>query len=659
MRGESTPPPELPSGSGGLRPVALRALPLGQLRPAGWLARQLRLQADGMAGHLDELWPDVADSAWIGGSADGWERGPYWLDGVTPLAFLLGDPRLRAKVDRWVASILEHQADDGWFRPRPGPVSRPDERADADVWPRMVVLKALLQYHAATGDERIVKAGLRFARSLVPRLDATPLHDWGRSRWADLVLSLHRLYDLTGDDLLLDVAATLHRQGYDWFAFAASLPYREKVPQAALEEFQRRAGGVWMNDDVMATHGVNVAMGAKAPAVWSRQDAAATPALLEDLLAQLDRHHGQASGLFSADEHLAGRHPSQGTETCAVVELMFSLETALESWGASELVADRLERLAFNALPACATPDDHLHQYVQQANQVVCHVTQDRPYTNNGPDANIFGLAPHFGCCTANRHQGWPKFAARLWMGTPDDGLLALSYAPCVIDTQVRGTPVRIEVRGGYPFDDEVNVVVRPSVPVTFPLSLRVPGWARDPRLSVGDAPPIAIEPGTVHRLDRQWSGEEELRLALPAPVRAEWQSGRVTMWRGPLAFALAVGESWRQIGGEEPYASWEVHPTTPWNYAVEVDQDAPSASFTLERRDGDASVFSPEGAPLVLHGRGRRLPDWGLRNGAADLPPAARADGGGGDAEDVVLALYGAIRLRVSDLPWTPSRPT
>ncbi|MBC7238834.1 MAG: hypothetical protein H5T71_01880, partial [Chloroflexi bacterium] len=85
-----------------LRPLAFEPLPLGSIHPAGWLANQLRLQAEGLSGHLDEFWPDVAQSAWIGGTAEGWERGPYWLDGLVPLAFLLEDARLQAKVSHWV-----------------------------------------------------------------------------------------------------------------------------------------------------------------------------------------------------------------------------------------------------------------------------------------------------------------------------------------------------------------------------------------------------------------------------------------------------------------------------------------------------------------------------------------------------------------------------
>jgi hypothetical protein len=120
---------------------AFRHLPLGAIRPRGWLLRQLQLQAAGLTGHLDEFWPDVADSRWIGGNSEGWERGPYWLDGAVPLAFLLDDSHLKRKVERWVTSILESQRDDGWL----GPVHDARYGYPHDPWPAYILAKALTQ----------------------------------------------------------------------------------------------------------------------------------------------------------------------------------------------------------------------------------------------------------------------------------------------------------------------------------------------------------------------------------------------------------------------------------------------------------------------------------------------------------------------------------
>src|SRR5208283_5202230 len=120
------------------------------------------------------------------------------------------------------------------------------------------------------------------------------------------------------------------------------------------------------------------------------------------------------NGMFSADELLAGRDPSQGTELCAVVEAMYSLELDLSVIG-DPAFGDRLEKIAFNPLPAAQTSDEWSHQYDQQPNQVQCSLSR-RHWVNNGAESNLFGLEPNFGCCTANLHQGWPKFAAALWM---------------------------------------------------------------------------------------------------------------------------------------------------------------------------------------------------------------------------------------------------
>ena len=66
-------------------------LPLGTVKPAGWLKMQLENQAAGLTGNIDDFWPDLVNSSWRGGNGEAWERGPYFLDGLVPLAYLLND----------------------------------------------------------------------------------------------------------------------------------------------------------------------------------------------------------------------------------------------------------------------------------------------------------------------------------------------------------------------------------------------------------------------------------------------------------------------------------------------------------------------------------------------------------------------------------------
>ena len=48
-------------------------LPLGAVKPAGWLENQLIIQKNSLTGHLDEFWPDLVTSSWRGGDGEAWD----------------------------------------------------------------------------------------------------------------------------------------------------------------------------------------------------------------------------------------------------------------------------------------------------------------------------------------------------------------------------------------------------------------------------------------------------------------------------------------------------------------------------------------------------------------------------------------------------------
>lgn len=132
----------------GIRVGVFELLPLGSIHPRGCLRTQLRIQADGLSGHLDETWPDVgAASGWLGGKGESGKRRPYFLDGLVPLAYLLDDDRLKMKAQKFIEWTLRSQTASGMF----GPIS------NDDWWPRMVMLKALAQYQEVTGDPRVIR----------------------------------------------------------------------------------------------------------------------------------------------------------------------------------------------------------------------------------------------------------------------------------------------------------------------------------------------------------------------------------------------------------------------------------------------------------------------------------------------------------------------
>ena len=343
---------------------------------------------------------------------------------------------------------------------------------------------------------------------------------------------------------------------------------------------------------------VNNAMAMKTSAVWwqiSRDES--DREIINHLLAVMDEHHGQANGVHSGDEHYAGLDPTQGTELCAVVEGMFSIEQLIAILG-DPAYGDRLERIAYNALPATFKPDMWAHQYDQQVNQVMCSIDKKRNWTTNGPDSNIFGLEPNFGCCTANMHQGWPKFVSHLWMASREGGLALVAYAPSRVDAEVRGgVTVTILEETEYPFRDRIKLTVYPEKRVEFPLSLRVPGWAEEAEITVNGRPREEVKAGTFHVVEREWTAGDVVENSLPDGAhRGErhYKDG-IALRRGPLVFSMPIGEDWRKVKGEEPHADWEVHRLRPGTMAWSSTRPTPRPRFEWSRSPWVRCRFRPK----------------------------------------------------------------
>lgn len=623
-----------------LQPTAYAPLPLGSIKPRGWLRNQLEIQAAGLTGHLDEFWPDLGpDSGWLGGTGESWERGPYYLDGLVPLAWLLEDERLMAKARKWLDWTLDNQRADGSIGPIPGRGRYAADWQARDWWPNMIMLKALTQFQEATGDKRVIPVMSRYFRHHLAQADAQPLDRWAKMRWAEEILSIVWLYNRTGEADLLELARKLASQAFDWKTHFADFRFPEKVRPEQTS---------------LSTHVVNNAMAMKTSAVWWQisGDESDRKAVYQ-LLDVMDRHHLHPNGVHSGDEHYAGLDPSQGTETCAVVESLFSFEVLSAVLG-DPMFGDRLERIAFNALPAPFKPDMWARQYDQQPNQVKCSIEEQRNWTTNGPEANLFGLETNFGCCTANMHQGWPKFVSHLWMATRDEGLAAVAYGPSRVDARVRGgAAVAIIAETEYPFEETIRLTVHPERPVVFPLYLRIPAWARNARLRVAGADAIEeLRPGTFHSIERRWRAGDTVELFLPMRVEAErhWRDS-VVLRRGPVVFALKVGERWKKIRGEEPHADWEVHPSTPWNYGLLIEPSRASGEVQIERRPLGRNPFLGDEAPVFARVRARRIPGWTMVNGSAGPLPPSPVQSKEPD-EEVTLIPYGAAKLRITAFP-------
>ncbi|WP_220466361.1 beta-L-arabinofuranosidase domain-containing protein [Dyadobacter psychrotolerans] len=635
-----------------LRQNAYLELPLGAIKPQGWLKEMLVRQKNGATGNLDKLYPLVMNerNGWLGGDGDQWERGPYWIDGLLPLAYILDDKELISKTKPWVEWAIKSQQPDGYFGPStdyPGQAGLQRDNS-RDWWPKMVTLKILKQYYSATGDQRVITLMTNYFQYQLKELPQKPLNNWtswAKFRGGDNLMVVYWLYNITGDKFLLELGDLLHKQTFDFT-------------------------NAFLNTDMLSNQGsihcVNLAQGMKEPLIYYQHhpeqiylDA------MKKGLQDIRKYNGLAHGLYGGDEALHGNSPTQGSELCSAVEMMFTLESGLEITGNTDY-ADRLEKIAFNALPAQTTDDYMGRQYFQQANQVMATRLMRNFADNHGGTDVCFGLLSGYPCCTSNMHQGWPKFTQNLWYATADKGLAALIYSPSEVKALVAdGTEISFKEETNYPFEESIRFTLSLNAKtkqVAFPFHLRIPAWCKQGIVKINGQEFQKADSSQIVKIERTWKSGDVVELLLPMHVfKNKWAENSMSVERGPITYALKIGQEFKTVTNTKDPVDFgktyvEVRPTTPWNFGIFEVPDAKMSDFYKVEKTGVSTNFpwNLENAPLQLRTKARRIPSWQLYNESAGPLPFSTIYGmeTAKEEEEVILVPYGSTKLRISQFP-------
>ena len=589
-----------------------------EIKPTGWLRRQLEIQANGLSGNLDKVWPDVSRSAWIGGDREGWERVPYWLDGFIPLAYLLENENMIARAKRYIDAILAQQCDDGWICP-----CTEEARPTYDSWAVQLISKVLTVYYECSGDERIPEVIYRVLKNYYELLKngTIRLFSWGKFRWFEACIAICFAYERTPEPWLVDLVRILKEQGADY---------------AKYTEDWKRPLNLWRYE----THIVNLAMMLKSEAVSAKLLGESYCDNAEQLRTVLDTYNGTVYESFTGDECLSGLSPIQGTELCAIVEQMYSYSHLFAATGDGKW-AERLEVLAFNALPATISDDMWAHQYDQQSNQIACIRFPGKPiFRTNGSEAHLFGLEPNYGCCTANFNQGWPKFTLNAFFHKDDTVVNAV-----LIPSELKADGIRIRLDTDYPFRNQAHYVIEADKAFTF--RIRIPSFAE--HLTVNGA-----ERSTEDLIFAINPGKTEMELTFDAPARfIQRPHDLYAVKAGSLLFSLPIAHEkklyeYTREGVERkfPYCDYELYPKSDWNYGY------CGGNLEVVRGNVDAVPFSSEHPPVTVKTTACKI-EWGYADGydtVCDKIPQSREPLS--EEQEITLNPYGCSKLRMTEMP-------
>jgi len=639
-------------------------LPLGSVQAEGWMRHQLELMAEGLTGHLPELSTFLkSDSGWFGTEREGWEDEPYWLRGFHDLGVLLNNKRILTEAKRWIETVIASQDEDGYFGAKFNKcVVGKNGQKLADLWPHMVMLDVLITHYEHSGDERIIPLMTHFFRWCATLPDdqfLRPKKGFGNHhlsvqwvRAGDMLPHLYWLYNRKKEAWLLDLATRFHQ--------------KVKPPE-----------GEWLDH-----HVVNFTQRFREPGTYYTQSH--NPAHIMETERWYKQHMStwgqQPGGIFAADERIrpGKTDPKQACETCAMIEFNKSFYILGKITGKA-LYADRCEDIQFNSFPVTQSPDFKALHYLTAANQPQLDSSANHDYYNKG---RMIDYSPYrYRCCMNNISMGWPYYTEHLWMATADNGFATWLYGPSRVSAQVgHGMKVSVHEKTEYPFDETVQMIVRTKQRVHFPLYLRVPMWCKNFQVRVNGVPlSIYPRPGQYVVIERTWANNDVVKLKMPMEVTlTEWKksANSVTVNRGPLSYSLKIGEDWRRsyvdqnkwsqelkewlgIKEDRPvhvdndkWPEWEIFPSTPWNYGLIVDRTQPEKSLeVIKKKDVSNQPWTLEAAPIEIHAKGRRIPNWTLVDETVTALPSSPVKSDE-PVENITLIPMGCARLRISCFP-------
>jgi DUF1680 family protein len=453
------------------------------------------------------------------------------------------DPTLDAYID-YVAGLLSKvQADDGYLNTRvqgEPTVARYSQLAEShELYCAGHLFQAAVADFRVTGKNRLLDIAIRFADHLVAEFGAGRRNDYDGH--PEVETALVELYRVCADQAYLDLAKQfIDARGRRIFVgdgrgdayFQDELPIREatSIVGHAVRALYLEAGVV---------------------------DVAVETGDTELLQTSLTRWADMVASKLYITGGVGSRHKSEGfgdpyelppdrayCETCAAIASIQWNWRLLLATGESRF-ADLLERTVYNGFAASTGADGTSFFYSNPLQVREEHQASDEE--ESGRRLPWYACA----CCPPNVMR--LVAAMQHYMATTDlqGGVQLHQYTDADVAFTTTHGAVAFSVRTRYPWAGTVEIHIAESTTVAWGLSLRIPSWVGEVRLTVNGDDVIPDDVAGYVCIERAWVAGDKvvLDLEMPAQItaadpRVDAIRGCVAIERGPLVYCIEAADN-------------------------------------------------------------------------------------------------------------------
>lgn len=528
-----------PSSSAGKTPLAgtyekIESLPFGEIKPKGWIYNQLTRDLDvGITGNFDKIGKTVNYELFVNSNRESskkydglkcWWSGEhegYWKDGVLRAALLTENDKYKKIAIKWMDNILSNIDNSGYIGIYGVDNRYKHKGENGELWTQSRIIMPLLAYYEYKKDDRVLAA---VEKSVALTIDnyknktAWIKGDGGVSHGLGYFEVLEWLYRITKKPLYKDFSLKLY----------------EDFCQAEITNDDLKIQNLFDPEMKFKQHGAHIAEGLFIPQFMATLKPNDTLiAAAEQAIKKLN-YHSTPSGAMVCAENVAEKKGSANDyyEYCTTAEFLNPLGVILSLTGDFS-IADRIEKMTFNALQGGRLPDLKALSYITRDNRM--EIFKDSHGERTTYDAYHKAAA----CCALNAGRVMPYYLQHMWKkNTSEKSLTALLYGPNKLSTQLNDVLVQINAQTDYPFSDVIKFEMKNSKESNFDLILRKPHGS-----DVIEVEGIKKNEITDYKdrivISRKWEKNKVFSIEFKFNIKVENTNEDVYFQRGALIYAM------------------------------------------------------------------------------------------------------------------------